>query len=83
MADQFSSGDVDIVVDNDNDPIVVSIIIGNYQVQRVLIDDESTVEILSYDVFRKMGLDDSSLKLATSFMILSTSPSKLKVLLPY
>ena len=83
MADQFSSGDVDIVVDNDNDPIVVSIIIGNYQVQRVLIDDGSIVEILSYDVFRKMGLDDSSLKLATSFMILSTSPSKLKVLLPY
>ena len=83
MADQFSSGDVDIVVDNDNDPIVVSIIIGNYQVHRVLIDDGSTVEILSYDVFRKMGLDDSSLKLATSFMIFSTSPSKLKVLLPY
>lgn len=34
----------------DDDPIVISIDIVNNMVRRVLIDDRSAVEILSYDV---------------------------------
>lgn len=40
-----------VVETTDDDLIVISVGIGNNIVRRILIDDDSAVEILSYDVY--------------------------------
>ena len=57
----FSANDVDILVENVNNPIVISTIIDNYLAERILVDDRSAVEILTFDAFKKMRLDESLL----------------------
>lgn len=46
----------------ENDPIVISADIGNNTVRRILINDSSAVEILSYDVYQNMSHRDKDLK---------------------
>ena len=58
----FSSLDADIIKDNGNDPIAVSAVINNFLVERILVDDGSAVEILMYEAFKQMGLDESLLR---------------------
>lgn len=41
------------------DPILNSVNIGNNTVRRILIDDESVVEILSYDIYENLRLKDN------------------------
>lgn len=43
---------------------MISVDIGNSTVRRILIDDRSVAEILSYDVYQKLGLRDKDLKSA-------------------
>ena len=53
--------DVDILVDNGNDLIVIYPIIDNYLIERILVEDGSVDEVLIYDAFKKIGLDESLL----------------------
>ena len=56
---KFSALDVNILEDGRNDPIVISIVICTYLVERIWIDDRSAVEVLIYKAFKGMGLDES------------------------
>ena len=56
------TNDVNILEDNGNNPIVISSIIDNFLVERILVDNGSAVEILIYDAFKNMGLDESILR---------------------
>ena len=58
----FSNLDADIIEDNDNDPIAISAMINNFLVEKNLVDDGSAVEILMYEAFKKMGLNESLLR---------------------
>ena len=57
MADQILPLDTDVMEDNDNDPITISAIIETFLVERILVDDESVVEVLIWKAFKEMGLD--------------------------
>ena len=59
----FSALDADILEDSGNDRIAISAVINNFLVERILVDDGSVVEILMYEAFKKMGLDESLLRL--------------------
>ena len=48
--------------DDGNDPIVISVVINNFGVDKILVDDGSAVEMLIYDAFKKMNLDESLIK---------------------
>ena len=65
-----------IMDDDGNDPIVISTIINNFGVDRILVDDGSVVEVLIYDAFKKMNLDESLLRPADRFMASPTNQSK-------
>ena len=65
------------VMDNDNnDLIVISTVINNFEVDMILVDDGSVVEVLIYDAFKKMNLDESLLRPADRFMASPTNQSK-------
>ena len=54
--------DANIIEDSENDLIVVSTVINNDLVERILVDDKSATKVLMYDAFKKMGLDESLLR---------------------
>jgi len=58
----FSPNDFEGVVPHDDEPIVVTLQIFNWDVKRVLIDPGSLVDILYYDAFEKIGLDPEQLQ---------------------
>jgi hypothetical protein len=49
-----------------NDPLVVTLRIGNFDVQRVLIDQGSFVEVMYHDLYTKLGLGEAELSSFTS-----------------
>ncbi len=44
-----------------NDPLVVTLRIGNFDVKRVLIDQGSFAEVMYYDLYKKLGLGEADL----------------------
>ena len=48
---RFLADDIELFEDNDNDPILILAMIGNYHVEWILTDNRSVVEILSYSAF--------------------------------
>jgi hypothetical protein len=60
----FSDNDLRDVQLPHNDPLVVTLRIGNYDVQRVLIDQGSFAEVMYQDLYEKLGLVEAEL---TSF----------------
>ena len=64
--------DADIIEDSDNDPIAISTVINNFLVERILVDDGSAVEILMYEAFKKMRLDESLFRYMVLRINLST-----------
>jgi hypothetical protein len=52
----FTSADGERVTFPHKDVLVISIILSNHQVNWVLVDDDSTVNILSYKVMAQMGI---------------------------
>ena len=48
---KFSALDADIVEDSGNDSIAISALINNFLVERILVDDGNTVEVLMYETF--------------------------------
>ena len=48
--------------DNGNNPIIIFFVINNYLVERILVDDGSAADVLMWDAFKKIGLDESLLR---------------------
>ena len=57
----FSTNDLRDVQLPHNDPLVVTLRIGNYDVQRVLIDQGSFAEVMYQDLYEKLGLVEAEL----------------------
>ena len=72
----FLAIDVDILENNSNNPIVISSIINNFLVERILIDDGSALEVLIYDALKKKGLDEKLLKLPGPIYGFATNRSR-------
>ena len=77
----FSAHEENIIEDNDNDPIVISFVINNFRVDRIPVDDGSLVEVLIYDTFKKMNLDESLLRPAESIHGFANYSIKVKMLI--
>ncbi|XP_024630733.1 uncharacterized protein [Medicago truncatula] len=58
----FTSDDYEGVVPHDDDPMVITLQIFNWDVKRVLIDPGSSADILYYDAFEKLGLAPEQLQ---------------------
>ena len=71
----------DILEDSGNDPIAISAVINNFLVERILVDDGSVVEILMYEAFKKMGLDESLLRLTGPIYGFANQPINVKGLI--
>ena len=69
-----------IIHDNSNDPIIISIVIHIFWVDRILVDDGSATEVLIYDAFNKMNLDESLLR-SGSIYGFANQPIKVKGLI--
>ena len=57
----FSDSDLRDVQLPHNDPLVVILRIGNYDVQRVLINQGSFMEVMYHDLYEKLGLAETEL----------------------
>ncbi|GKV30660.1 hypothetical protein SLEP1_g39449 [Rubroshorea leprosula] len=58
----FTSADSDTVVTPHNDPLVTSVMINNCEVQRVLVDTGSALDIMYFHYFESLGLDPALLQ---------------------
>ncbi|XP_074351316.1 uncharacterized protein LOC141690411 [Apium graveolens] len=63
MTLQFGDPDLDGLKFPQDDPLVITLIIGNCPVKRVLVDNGASVEILFHDTFLRIGYTDSQLTL--------------------
>ena len=62
----FSDNDLKDVQLPHNNPLVITLRIGNYDVQRVLIDQGSFAEVMYQDLYTKLGLGEADLTSFTS-----------------
>ncbi len=62
----FSDSDLKDVQLPHNDPLVVTLRIGNFDIQRVLIDQGSFAEVMYQDLYLKLGLGEDELSSFTS-----------------
>jgi len=58
----FSTKDYEGIIPHDNDPMVITLQMLNWDVKRVPIDRKSSAHILYYEAFEKMGLDEKQLQ---------------------
>ncbi|KAK3005410.1 hypothetical protein RJ639_016400 [Escallonia herrerae] len=71
----FSNEDLKDVKTPHDDPLVITIKAGKFEVKRVLVDNESSAEILLYDTFKKMNiLTDCLRKMDTPLYGFSNHP---------
>ncbi|XP_074354218.1 uncharacterized protein LOC141693108 [Apium graveolens] len=64
MALEFGDLDLEGLKFPQDDPLVITPIIGNYSVMRVRVDNGAFVDILFHDTFIMMGYNDSQLTLS-------------------
>ena len=64
----FSDSDLKDVQLPHNDPLVITLRIGNFDVQRVLIDHESFAEVMYQDLYIKLSLGEAELYSFTSLI---------------
>ncbi|KAL8134177.1 hypothetical protein AgCh_009293 [Apium graveolens] len=57
----FDDSDLKGVKFPHNDPMVITLIIGNNPIKRILVDNGASVDILLHDTFFRMGYNDSQL----------------------
>ncbi|XP_063938092.1 uncharacterized protein LOC135147953 [Daucus carota subsp. sativus] len=57
----FDNVDIEKVKFPHDDPLVITPVIGNSSVKRVLVDNGASVDILFYDAYEKMGYSDTQL----------------------
>ncbi|XP_028085807.1 uncharacterized protein LOC114286797 [Camellia sinensis] len=65
----FSSKDLDKIQMPHNDALVVTLRVKNFDIKRILIDQGSSVEIMYYDAFKQMKLEEKDLAPATSPLV--------------
>ncbi|XP_028071798.1 uncharacterized protein LOC114274132 [Camellia sinensis] len=65
----FSSKDFERIQMPHNDALVVTLRVKDFDIKRILIDQGSSVEIMYYDVFKQMKLENKDLALATSSLV--------------
>ncbi|XP_028120278.1 uncharacterized protein LOC114317728 [Camellia sinensis] len=81
----FSSRDLERIQAPHNDALVVTLRIRDFDVKRILIDHGSSVEIMYYDAFKQLKLQDTDLALITSPLVgFNSQPEWLmgKIILP-
>nr|XP_017221323.1 PREDICTED: uncharacterized protein LOC108198053 [Daucus carota subsp. sativus] len=57
----FDDSDLEGVKFPHDEPLVITLVIGNSSIKRVLVDNGASVDILFYDAYQKMGYADSQL----------------------
>ncbi|XP_028080043.1 uncharacterized protein LOC114281690 [Camellia sinensis] len=65
----FSSKDLERIQVPYNDALVVTLRVKDFDIKRILIDQGSSVEIMYYDTFKQMKLEDKDLAHATSPLV--------------
>ncbi|XP_028095260.1 uncharacterized protein LOC114295248 [Camellia sinensis] len=65
----FSSKDLERIQMPHNDALVVTLRVKGFDIKRILIDQGSSVEIMYYDAFKQMKLEDKDLAPATSPLV--------------
>ncbi|XP_028101961.1 uncharacterized protein LOC114301233 [Camellia sinensis] len=65
----FSSKDLERIQMPHNNALVVTLCIKDFDIKRILIDQGSSVEIMCYDAFKQMQLEDKDLAPATSPLV--------------
>ena len=58
----FTDEDVERIHHPHDDAIVITLLIANYTIRRVLVDNESSVDILYYPTFQQMRLGRNQLR---------------------
>ncbi|KAK3001473.1 LOW QUALITY PROTEIN: hypothetical protein RJ639_020890 [Escallonia herrerae] len=58
----FSDDDVGDTRIPHDDPLVVTLRVGNFDVKRILVDNESSAEVLFYEVFQRMNIPSDRLR---------------------
>ncbi|GFZ09869.1 hypothetical protein Acr_21g0004680 [Actinidia rufa] len=65
----FSMADLERVQHPHSDPLVVQLRIGGYDVKRILVDTESSVEVMYYDLFKQLKIPQDQLKPARAPLV--------------
>lgn len=52
-----------------NDALVITLKIGEYNIERIFVDSGIFIEILHYEAFKKLGLTQDDLKRSTNPMV--------------
>ncbi|XP_028117431.1 uncharacterized protein LOC114315058 [Camellia sinensis] len=65
----FSSKDLERIQTPHNDALVVTLRVKDLDIKRILIDQGSSVEIMYYDMFKQMKLEDEDLAPAMSHLV--------------
>ncbi|XP_028078918.1 uncharacterized protein LOC114280743 [Camellia sinensis] len=65
----FSSKDLERVQMPHNDALVVTLRVKDFDIKRILIDQGSSIEIMYYDAFKQMKLEDKDMAPATSPLV--------------
>jgi len=58
----FSAKDFEGVIPHEDDPMVITLQIINWNIKRVLIDTGSSANILTFEAFDRMGLSEEQLQ---------------------
>ena len=58
----FSKANLEKVQHPHVDPLVIQLKINNYDIKRILVDMESSIEVMYYDLFKQLKLSKSDLK---------------------
>ena len=58
----FTTREAEELVQPHSDPLVVTLPVANYSVKRTLVDNGSSTDLLFYDTFRSMKMEDKVLK---------------------
>ncbi|XP_028091546.1 uncharacterized protein LOC114309042 [Camellia sinensis] len=81
----FSSKDLERIQMPHNDALMVTLRVKYFDIKRILVDQGSSVEIMYYDAFRQMKLEDKDLAPVTSSLVGFNSQPKWpigKIILP-
>ena len=65
----FTDSDLDGVRVPNNDPLILTLKIKNFKVQRILVDSGSSFEIMYFECFQRMGLDVKDLQEARTPLV--------------
>ncbi|KAI3810646.1 hypothetical protein L1987_20268 [Smallanthus sonchifolius] len=65
----FDDGDRDDVQDPHHDGLVITLYISNHFIRRILIDGQSSVNIIQLEVLKRMGIPDSKIVSKSSILV--------------